>query len=106
MQKLQKQITQGRDTYAENIQPEIRQFYEHKDDLTVENNLIMKGNTVIIPAKLREHVMNILHKTHLGIMKTKQLAHDSVFCPNIDQQITNHIERCSICQNNRNIPHK
>ena len=66
----------------------------------------MKGNRVIIPTKLREHVINILHETHLGITKTKQLARDTVFWPNIDQQITNRIEKCQVCQNSRNTPHK
>ena len=53
----------------------------------------MKGNRLLVPAKLWEQIIQTLHETHLGITKTKQLAHDTVCWPSIDLQITNHIDR-------------
>ena len=56
----------------------------HKDKLTIQNNMIVKGNGLLIPEPFRNKIIEILHETHLGTTKTKQLARDMAFWPNIN----------------------
>ncbi len=39
-------------------------FWNRREELAVEKNCVTWGTRVVIPAKLREHVMKILHATH------------------------------------------
>jgi len=43
-----------------------------------------------------------LHEAHLGKIKTKQLARDTVFWPSINAQIEDVVRQCTACQINRN----
>ena len=62
---------------------------------------VQTGKEWIIPAKLRMEVLNIIHKTHLRLVKSKQLACDNIFWPGINQQIEDQIACCVICQSFR-----
>ena len=42
--------------------------------------------------------MKLLHISHLGIVKTKTLARESVYWPNINSQIEEVIHSCEACQ--------
>ena len=43
---------------------------------------------------LREQVLNQLHTKHMGIEKTKLLAHECVYWPSINADIDKHIKQC------------
>ena len=53
---------------------------------------------MVIPSKLREHVLEILHSTHVGIVGMKSLARSYVWWHKMDNQIEEMItKRCSVC---------
>ena len=60
--------------------------------------MLLKDNRIIIPRKFQHELLNILHESHLGIVKTKQLAKDYVFWPGLMTQIEDKITRCDTCQ--------
>jgi hypothetical protein len=39
-----------------------------------------------------------IHETHMGIVKSKQLARDILFWPGMGQQIEDTVSRCTACQ--------
>ena len=55
----------------------------------------MLGSLIIIPKESRQEVLNKLHALHQGIEKTKRRAKESVYWPNIDDDINKHINFCS-----------
>ena len=76
-----------------------------KDELTIDGELIMKDNRILIPKRLQKRVLEVLHETHLGTTKSKQLAQQCIFWPGINDQITKRVERSEVCQYLRATPH-
>ena len=75
----------------------IRSGRNHRDELSILDNVLLKGNRIIIPSKLRPAVLEKLHTGHLGIEKTKRLARTSVFWPRINHDIEQMLVKCVTC---------
>ena len=58
----------------------------------------MWGARIIVPAKLRERVLEELHSTHMGIAKTKTLARSHVWWPKLDSAIEMMTKSCQAVQ--------
>ena len=56
------------------------------------------GSSSIVPAKLRERVLEEIHSAHMGIAKTKTLARSHVWWPKLDSAIEMMTKSCSKCQ--------
>ena len=77
---------------------ELHTFWNYREDLSMENGLIMKGARLLIPSTLRKKVLEQIHDGHLGIEKCMLKARDSVFWPGISNDIRETVEKCGICQ--------
>lgn len=84
----------------------MRAFVNVKKSLSIENDLIMLGQRVVIPSSLRKSILEELHKTHLGISKTKSLSRSYVWWPKINLDIENMVLACKPCVENRQNPPK
>ena len=74
------------------LSPELKPYYNLRDELTVVSNLILKGNKIVIPST-----------GHLGIERTKSNARSTMYWPNIDKNINEMISNCNACQKYRNL---
>lgn len=74
----------------------IKQFWNFRDELSVENDLIMKGSRIVIPHDLRTGLLNRLHVGHTGVEKTLRQARDILFWPGLTKDITDLILNCNI----------
>ena len=81
---------------------ELKAFRHIKEELTVntQENVILRGNRIIIPSVLRERAIAIAHEGHQGLVKTKQLLREKVWFPKIDQYVKHKIDTCIACQAN------
>ena len=76
----------------------IREFWPYRNELTYENNMVIKGNQILIPTSLRSDILKDLHIPHLGIVKTNLLAKTCVYWPKMTKDIQDLTEECSECQ--------
>ena len=53
----------------------IAEYWCIKEDLQIVNNLIFKGNRLVVPPQMRKYFLEKRHTAHLGIEKTKSRAH-------------------------------
>ena len=60
----------------------------------------------MIPAKFRSKVLEIIHESHAGAVRMKQLAKSYVWWPELDKDIEGLVNKCSNCLQNRNEPPK
>ena len=52
----------------------VKPFKSVKDELTIgQNNIVLCGTRIVLPASLRQRAINIAHKFHQGLSKTKSL---------------------------------
>ncbi|KAK9703504.1 RNase H-like domain found in reverse transcriptase [Popillia japonica] len=78
--------------------PDIRQFKNVKDELTLGQSIILRGHRIIIPRSLQQRTIKLAHLGHQGIVKTKQLLRSKVWFPNIDKLTEQEIRKCIACQ--------
>ena len=45
----------------------LRLYFDLRDELFVQGNLIFKGPRLVVPACKRKELMSVVHETHIGI---------------------------------------
>ena len=59
--------------------PNVSQFYwTFKEELTIEDGIILKGTRIAIPAKKWKAVLKLIHEGHLGLNKCKLHAKETL----------------------------
>ena len=83
---------------------ELRSFYTHRNELTVESGVLLWGMRVVVPTSLRHTVLEQLHESHPGVTRCKQLARSYVWWPCIDADIEHLVQACEDCAEQRRDP--
>ena len=65
---------------------------------TLDSLILYDGNRMVIPESYRPIILDMLHKSHAGISRTRQLAQRLYFWPGINAEIKRMIDGCSSCQ--------
>ena len=76
----------------------VKPRWSYRDELTVENSILMKGMRIIIPQTLQSQILAKLHEAHQGAEKTKLRARTTVFWRNLNKDIDETTKACTICQ--------
>ena len=97
LQCLKNIIITGCPNTKDQLHIDIRPYWSYKDDLAGIDGIDMKGRCIIIPKDLKQQVLDQLHVNHMGIIKMKLLAHESVYWVNINNDIENYVKKCSMC---------
>ena len=79
-------------------------YYTVAGELTVNDNLLMRGSRIVIPTNLREELLGKIHAGHLGIQKCLLRAQESVWWPGITRDIHYTVEHCGTCIKQRPNP--
>ncbi len=101
LQMLKKVILQGWPDEKCYVPPECMPYWNYRDELTCRDGLLFKGNCIIVPKKMRATILSKMHKSHLGMVKTKQRARDIVFWPGMASDIEDVIKQCIVCIENQ-----
>ncbi|UYV83981.1 hypothetical protein LAZ67_X000778 [Cordylochernes scorpioides] len=72
-------------------------YWHVKDELGVQNGLLMRSCRLVIPASMKLEILDKLHAGHLGITKTRLRARETVWWPGISEEITETVRKCSVC---------
>ena len=113
IKKIKGYIQNGWPKNQKLVDKEIIPYFKVKEKLKIVDNLILKGDQILIPSMLRRKILNILHEGHMGIQRCRNLARQTVYWPNIYNDIANIVNNCEICLKFRNsnpkmemIPHE
>lgn len=85
---------------------EVKRYFNIRNDLTLENNVLLWNNRIVIPDSLRSLVLKQLHESHLGIIKMKCIARKYFYWPGINKDIENLAMSCENCVVNKASPPK
>ena len=78
---------------------ELQRFHHLRQELTITaDNVLLRGNRIIILQALRPKTLKLAHQGHQGIVKTKQLLRSKVWWPGIDNDAEQLINSCLACQ--------
>ena len=72
-------------------------YWDQRDELSIDNGLLMKGSRIVIPTSQRERTLGNLHTGHPGVQQMTQNAKIAVYWPGINADIEDYCNRCMAC---------
>ncbi len=69
-QNLKNVIKYGWPDERRSCQPSVIEFWNHRDQLSVAEDIIFKGDKIVIPMSLRKSMVEVVHSSHMGIEKS------------------------------------
>lgn len=78
--------------------PELQPYAKLKDEMVYSDEVILRDHKIVLPPSLQNKSIELAHKGHLGITKTKQLLRTKVWFPNLDALTETYIKFCIPCQ--------
>jgi hypothetical protein len=97
MVELMENIKHGFPTTQHRTDPKIRKFFNSREHLWIQDEVIMFKNRVVVPKVLQEKVMQVLHSAHQGIEGMKSRASRSIYWPGLNLAIKQKRENCHTC---------
>ena len=95
--QLQHQILKGWPENSKGVPQEIKQYYAFRDELAIQDGLIMKGQRIIIPTALQQEYLQELHLGHPGLEATKARAKETVYWDGMNGKIEETVASCKAC---------
>ena len=92
--KLIKTIQRGFPRTRSLTAPEVREYWEVRHRLSVDNNLALLDQRIIIPTSQRTKILCSLHSAHQGM---KARANESVYWPGMNASIRTTRNNCTEC---------
>lgn len=80
---------------------EIKVYHKIKNDISYEDGLLFFCNKIIVPTVLRQCMLNVIHESHLGVVKCKSRARQILYWPNINNDVERFVLSCKICEKYR-----
>ena len=97
MSLLSQLIDDGFPDDRNNLHPDIRQYYQYRENLTTFDGVILYRDRLVIPPSLRDKVLSSLHSAHQGTSQMHSRAECSIFWPGMTSQITDLRAHCTAC---------
>ena len=97
LQTLKTTILIGWPETREQVPVAIRPYWNARDGLTVQDGIIYCSNSVVIPKQLRPEILTRIHSSDLGIEACLRKARDSLYWPNMNDEIKDYISQFSTC---------
>ena len=94
---LREVIVEGWPDERDNIPKPLRRYWCYRDELSVEDGLITKGDRVVIPQSVQSEVLERLHAGHQGIEKYKLRAKSCIYWDGINKDLEDMAKRCPTC---------
>ncbi|XP_052809376.1 uncharacterized protein K02A2.6-like [Mya arenaria] len=84
----------------------VLKYWTFRDELTVTDHMIVKGEKILIPREMRSSMLEKIHIGHLGIGKCTSRARDVMFWPGMSSDISDMVQQCDICLTHRSSNNK
>lgn len=74
-----------------------KEYKPFSSELCVVANLLLRGDRLIIPEKLRDRVIEVAHESHPGMVTMKRRLRQKVWWPKLDKQVESYVKKCKAC---------
>ena len=72
-------------------------YWDYRHDIAVIDGIIVKNQRIVVPQKMRECLLQKLHRVHQGVDKSIQRARNKWSRPGMTEQIRRLILTCPSC---------
>ena len=73
-------------------------FWNFRDELSIENGIILKSHKIPIPSSMQHKILELIHKGHLGMEKCINHARNHVHWIGISNDIRQIVDKCAMYQ--------
>ena len=94
---LKHAIAKGWPSNIKDIPNVIQSYWTFREELTIEDGIILKGTRMVIPTKKWKAVLKLIHEGHLGLNKCKLHVKETVYWPGLNYQLEKLILNCELC---------
>ena len=84
---LKHTIMQGWPRTIKQVPPELHPNWTFREELTIEEGLILKGTRIVILSKHCQAILQQIHEGHLGLNKCKLRAKEAVYWPRLNTEL-------------------
>ena len=100
LQCLKTVISTGWPSTRSSCSDVLKNYWNYRDELWIENGILMKNQKVVIPNVLRGKYLEKIHCGHQGINSCLQRAREYIFWNGYMNDIKETVEKCGLCQEN------
>ena len=94
---LRDTIRKGWPDRKSGISESLYPYFDIRDELTVQDSLIFKGQQLVVPAVMRREMMALVHASHIGIEGCIRRARETMYWPRMSSELKEYISKCDIC---------
>ena len=101
LQQLRTTIREGWPESRSDLPEPLYPYFDVRDLLTVQNDLVFKGQCLVVPASLRKELMAVVHSSHIGMEGCIRRSRDTLYWPRMATESREYIAKCDICLSHR-----
>ena len=98
LQLVKATIQQGWPEDKSTLSPTVTPYFRFRDELSVSDGLIFRGERLVIPRTMRSRIKRDIHTGHLGVEGCLRRACESVFWPGMNHEVKEWIQTCETCR--------
>lgn len=98
MQVLKATILKGWPEDKSRVPPQVTPYYSVRDELSIYDGIVFKGERLVVPQALRAEIKNELHASHAGVEGCLRRARESVYWPSMNSELRHWISTCEPCR--------
>ena len=93
-QQLRATIQNGWPENKSGVPECVLPYYDSRDELTIQGNLIFKRQLLVVPAAVRTELMSVAHASHIGIEGCLRRMCECLYWPRMTTQVKDYISKC------------
>ena len=97
LQLLKETILHGWPNNKHELPPKVRPYFGIRGELSIQDELMFRGERVVFPAMLRRDMKNTIHSSHLGAESCLPRARECLFWPGMSAEIRQLVAQCATC---------
>ena len=103
LQSVTQHISENWSICRRRLPMDVHPFWSCKDQLSFNDGIIYRGDRIVVPATLRQSLIEKFHQAHMGVESTLRRARTSLWWPGMNSQLKQFISSCQVCQPSREI---
>ena len=98
LQLLMDTILKGCPRDRSKISPQLTSYYSMRDELSIYDGLVFKGERLVVPQGLRAEMKKDIRASHAGAEGCLKRARESVYWPGMNSELKHWISTCKPCR--------
>ena len=89
LRELKSTIRIGWPPRKDEVPVNVGKYFPFRDELTLQNGIIFKGERIVIPSSPRSDVTAKIHASHIGIQGCLRTAREVLYWPGMNKRLRN-----------------